>query len=164
MCMSTGLHACMCTNVSSTLQCPQRPEEGDRSPRPRVLAGYERPCGCWELNPAPLEWLPANAFSHWAISPAPKCSFLNRAKERKQRTVLIVYTCVLWGIYVAVKWKVTLERKSRMIPAHSVNTCLIGHRHWAALSSNSASSVESVLASFLESRLPLTLRRSKMTG
>jgi hypothetical protein len=38
--------------------CPERPEEGVEFPRIGVIAGCELPCGCWGLNPGPLEEQP----------------------------------------------------------------------------------------------------------
>ena len=40
-----------CVYLSTTyMQCPQRPEEGVRSPGTEVTDGFEPPHGCWKLN------------------------------------------------------------------------------------------------------------------
>lgn len=36
------------------LQCPQRPEEGNRSPGTGIIRGCELSSRCWELNLNPL--------------------------------------------------------------------------------------------------------------
>ena len=38
--------------------CPQRPEEGIRSPGTGVKGGCKPPCECWELNLGPLKKQP----------------------------------------------------------------------------------------------------------
>lgn len=43
---------CLCTTC---IQCPQKPEEGVKSPETRVADNCERLCGCSESNPDPLE-------------------------------------------------------------------------------------------------------------
>ena len=35
--------------------CPQRPEEGARSPGTGLTGGCEPPCGCWESNLCPCK-------------------------------------------------------------------------------------------------------------
>lgn len=44
------MFACMYVCV-----CPMRPEEGVRFPRTCVTDSYELQCGCWVLNPGPLQ-------------------------------------------------------------------------------------------------------------
>ena len=48
----------LCLHVSVHHICawyPWRPEEGGRCPGAGATDGCEPPCGCWELNPSPLE-------------------------------------------------------------------------------------------------------------
>lgn len=49
---------------------PRRPEESGGTPRTRVT-GYELPCGCWDLNPEPLQsvLLSAEPFSQLTSQP-----------------------------------------------------------------------------------------------
>jgi hypothetical protein len=53
-----------------------------------ITDGCEPLCGCWELNPGPLEEQ-YSALNGWAISPAPILSFLKwmRNKAVQSRTV-----------------------------------------------------------------------------
>ena len=51
MCVSI-LATCMAVHMYA--RCPQKSEEGIRSPGTRVTDGCEPPCGCWKVNPGPL--------------------------------------------------------------------------------------------------------------
>lgn len=50
--------------------CPQRSEDGVRSPGPGVTGNCELPCKSWELNLGPV-----SVLNRWAISPAPKYEY-----------------------------------------------------------------------------------------
>lgn len=43
--------------------CPQMPESVIRSPRTGVTDSCELLCGCWELNPGPLEEQPETSLA-----------------------------------------------------------------------------------------------------
>ena len=55
------LHTCV--------QYLQRPEEGIRSLGTGVTGGCELPCGCWELNPGPLEEQPVLVTTEPSLQP-----------------------------------------------------------------------------------------------
>jgi hypothetical protein len=44
------------------MQYLKRPEEGDRSPEAGVTDACELLCGCWELNPGPLQVQPPSTL------------------------------------------------------------------------------------------------------
>jgi hypothetical protein len=44
-----------------------------------ITDGCEPPCGCWELNPDPLEEQSVSALNYWAISPAQDFNCLKKS-------------------------------------------------------------------------------------
>ena len=52
-------------------RCPQRPGMGSRSSGTGVLDVGELPCGCWELNPGPLQEQPVLVPAEPSLQPSP---------------------------------------------------------------------------------------------
>ena len=63
-----GCFACMCL-CTMCMQYPQRPEEDIRSHGTEVKDNCQLPCGCWELNPGPLQEQPVLLTTEPSLQP-----------------------------------------------------------------------------------------------
>jgi hypothetical protein len=57
---------CLCTTCALS---PWGPEEDMRPPGTGVTDGCELPCGCWKLNPGPLEEQPVLLTAKPSLQP-----------------------------------------------------------------------------------------------
>jgi hypothetical protein len=85
------MHACL---YHMRAWCWQRPQEGVGSSGTEVTDGCESPCGCWELNPGPLEKQPV--LNHRAFSPAPYVSVLRGVHSNNEACKYFSLT-TSWG-------------------------------------------------------------------
>lgn len=61
------LQVCLCTTCTSDVHTGQK-RVSDPS-RPGVTEGCELPCGCWELNPGPLQEQPVLLATEPSLQP-----------------------------------------------------------------------------------------------
>lgn len=85
-----GMLFCLCERLCT--MCTQRPEDGFRSPGPGVTAGYELPCGHWELKSGSLKNKMFLATSHLS---SPSRNSLWVPQVSSSDDVLSVHLCLL---------------------------------------------------------------------
>ena len=108
----------VCTTFT---KCPQRPEEGVRSPGTGITEGCELPRGYWELNLGPLEEQPVYLTTEPSLQLPMERSFLSycfkcwsplKHPPRDPHSITITYQ-LCGGIFSPVKL-----------------TCTVSHRKW----------------------------------
>lgn len=79
-----------CTYMCTTHLClsPQRPEKCVRYPSTGVATSCDLPCGCWELNPSPLQERQCSSLPSCLSDPDK-----HTIKKKKKQLGVVAFAC-----------------------------------------------------------------------